>query len=175
MSKVVNVVAGAIGGFFTGGPLGAVVGAVGGLAANKAQSRRERAAERSLREQRRANAINNAQQNLARQRQIRQSIAEQRVRRAQIEAAAFGGGGPEGVGQNITGDTGSAIGAAQTQAGAAFGISQATDRASALNRQAQSSNFFDVVAGGAKLFGRGIELHQQGAFEGLFGEGTANG
>ena len=169
MSKVVNVVVGAVGGFFTGGPLGAVVGAVGGLAQNAANDRRERAASRSLAEQRRANAINNAQQNLARQRQIRQAIAEQRVRRAQIEATAFSGG-PEGAGQSITGDTGSAIGAANTQAGAAFGISQATDRASSLNRQAQSTNIFDTISGITSVVNRGIQLNEQGAFEGLFGE-----
>ena len=174
MSKVVNVVVGAVGGFFTGGPVGAVVGAVGAFAAGEAQERRERAANRSLAEQRRANAINNAQQDIARQRQIRQSIAESRVRRAQIISAGFSGG-PEGAGQSITGDAGSAIGAARTQQGAAFGISLASDRAASFNRQAQSTNIFDTISGIAGVVSRGVQLNEQGAFEGLFGESTANG
>lgn len=173
MSKVVNVVVGAVGGFFTGGPVGAVVGAVGAFAADRANRKREQAANRSLAEQRRANAINNAQQNLQRQRQVRQALAEQRVRRAQLISQAFSGG-PEGIGGNITGDTGSAIGAANTQGGAAFGISQAQDRAASFNRQAQSTNTFDTISSIAGLFNRGLQLAGQGGgpnqFEGLFGD-----
>lgn len=167
MSKVVNVVVGAVGGFFTGGPIGAVVGAVGAFAADRANRKREQAANASLAEQRRANAINNAQQNLQRQRQIRQSLAEARVRRAQIAARAFEGG-PAGAGQSITGDTGSAIGSALTQQGAAFGISLAQDRAASFNRQAQSTNTFDTISGIAGLFSQGISFAQGGGFQGLF-------
>lgn len=180
MGKVAQGIIGGVAGFFTGGPVGAVVGFVGGFAAGAAQEKREEAAQRSLQEQRRANAINNAQQNIARQRQIRQALAEERVRRAQLISAGFSGG-PEGIGQNITGDVGSAIGAARTQQAAAFGISRATDRAASFNREAQSTNSFDTIASIAGLFNQGLALGGQGkgsnvnqfegVFDNLFGEG----
>lgn len=167
MSKVVQTVAGAAVGFFTGGPIGAVVGAVGAFASASAAEKREKAANRSIAEQQKANAINNAQQAINRQRQIRQSLAEARVRRAQIAARAFEGG-PAGAGQNITGDVGSAIGNALTQQGAAFGITTAQNRAASFNRQAQSSNSFDTLAGIAGLFSQGLAFAQGGGFQGLF-------
>jgi len=166
MSKAVNVVIGAVAGFFTGGPVGAVVGAAGALVATQAQEKRERAQQQALDEQRKQVAINNAQQEIARARAIRQSIAEARVRRAQIESNAFGGG-PVGAGQAITGDTGTAIGAAQTQAGAATAIAGSQNRQATFQNQANSLNQFDTFAAFANLVGTGVTLYNQGAFEGI--------
>lgn len=171
MGKVVQGIAGGVVGFFTGGPAGAIAGAVAGFASGAAAERREEAAKRANREQKRALAINNAQQQIQRQRAIRQALAEARVRRALLVSRGFEGG-PSGIGQSVTADTGSAIGAALTQQGASFGISQAQGRASQFALEARSTNVFDTISGAAGLFGQVAAANKVGAFEGLFGGGS---
>ena len=161
----------AIGGVIAAGALGALSGAL----QDRAERKRGEAQKRAVAEQRKQQAISNAQQAVARSRAIRQSIAQSRVARAELESRAFAGG-PEGVGQSITGDTASAVGAAQTQEATQFGISQSQDRQAQFQLQAQSANRFDTLAGVANLGLTGLNLQQQGAFSGLgslFGGGNA--
>lgn len=132
----------------------------------RAANKRQKSQEKAVAEQRRQQAISNAQQEVARARAIRQSIAQERVQRAQLESAAFASGS-EGVGQSITGDTGTAIGAAQAQQAAAFGISQSQDRQAQFMLDARSFNSYDRWAGVLKAGQAGFSLYSQGAFEGL--------
>lgn len=175
MSKVVTYVAGAAQvafGAATGNPalIASGVSTIGGGLANE---QRQQAAQDAINEQRRANAINSAQQAIARQRSVRMAVAESRRNRAIIESRAFAGG-PAGAGQSITGDTASAIGASNTQAAAAFGIARARDRASQFNLESRSTNIFDAVSGAASVFGQGWTAYKEGKFEGIFG-GSDNG
>lgn len=161
----------AVGGVIAAGVLGAATG----LFQDRAARRREQAAQQAVQEQQKQQAISNAQQSVARARAIRQSIAQGRVARAEIESRAFQGG-PEGVGQSITGDVGTALGAASTQEAAAFGISRSQDRQAEFQLTAQSTNRFDRLAGITNLGLTGLNLFQAGAFDGLgslFGGGTA--
>ena len=154
-----------------------VLGAATGLFQDRAQRQREQAQGQAVAEQRKQQAISNAQQAVARNRAVRQSIAQSRVARAELESRAFAGG-PEGIGQSITGDTASAVGAAQTQQAAQFGISQSQDRQAQFQLQAQSTNRFDRLAGVTQLGLTGLNLYQAGAFEGLgslFGAGLTIG
>jgi len=174
MSKAVPIISGAVLGFFQGGPVGAIAGAVAGAAQVKANSKREKAAKKALAEQKKQTAISNAQQEIQRGRAIRQSIADARVRQAQIEAAAFAGG-PAGVGQAILGDTGGAIGASNTQAGAANAIGLSQNRQASFINESRSSNSFDTIAGVANLVGGVAGANKQGAFSGIgnfFGGGS---
>lgn len=170
MSKVVRYIGGAIqivAGVYTANPA-LIASGVGSIASGVAEDKREKQAKQAVEEQRKAVAINNAQQSIERQRQIRQTLAEARVRRAIIQSRGFEGG-PAGAGDSIYGDAGSAIGAANTQEAAAFGISQAQNRASQYALNARSSNSWDAIAGGANLVGGIYSGYKAGSFEGLFG------
>lgn len=178
--RISGAITGAAAGFAYGGPWGAVVGAVvGGIAgdqAEKADEKREAAQARAVEDARRARAINNAQQALDRNRQVRQAIAQQRVLQAQIIQRAQGGGGPQGVGQSLTGDLATSIGAANTQEGAAWGISQAQDSYSRNMMTAQSSNQYDVNAATISTLGNVAgSAYQQGYFNNLFNSGGGGG
>lgn len=173
MSKAVRFIGGAIqvvAGIYTANPA-LIASGVGSIAGGIAEGKREDAAKQAVAEQRKATAINNAQQAIQRQRQIRQTIAEARVRRALIQSRGFEGG-PAGAGDSIYGDAATAIGAANTQQAAAFGISAARNRAAQFGLEAKSSNSFDAFAGAANLFGGIYTANQAGSFEGLFGGGS---
>ncbi|MFG1501654.1 hypothetical protein ABMA70_15705 [Halobacteriovorax sp. XZX-3] len=175
MSKAVRFIGGAvqvIAGIYTANPA-LIASGVGSIAGGIAEQKREDAAKQAVQEQRKAVAINNAQQAIQRQRQIRQTIAEARVRRALIQSRGFEGG-PAGAGDSIYGDAASAIGAANTQQAAAFGISAARNRAAMFGLEARSSNGWDAFAGAANLFGQGYSAYKGGQFEGLFGGGTTD-
>lgn len=133
----------------------AVVASIVSAVASSAQQRKQRKAAAAVQaEERRQNALANRQQALERQRQIRQSIAESRVRRAQIESSSFGLGGGSlvgGIGTSITTDTASAIGSANTQMAASSAIAESRDRASLAIQNSQSA-FWQNVATGAELF-----------------------
>lgn len=90
------------------------------------QRRQAKAAAQAQGEQRKQTAISNAQQSIARNREIRQVIAQQRAAQAEQLQAGFGSGFAGAV-SAIGADTGSALGAAQTQAGAARGIAASQD------------------------------------------------
>ncbi len=181
MSKVVPVITGAVLGFFTGGPVGAIAGAVAGASQSIAESKRESAQRRQLEEQRKQTALSNAQQEIARSRAIRQSIAQGRVQRATLTARAFESG-LGGAGSSITADTSSAVGAANTQQAAATGIANSRDREATFANQARSANGFDTLSSFASLVGVGNRLYNQGAFQDVnastfsdFGGGAVSG
>lgn len=152
----------AVGGVVAAG----VLGGLGGILQDRAEGKREDAAQAAVQEQQKQQAISNAQQQVARTRAIRQSIAESRVRRAEIVSRSFAGG-PEGVGQSITGDTASAVGAASTQQAAAFGISRSQDSQAQFSLDARSSNRFDTLAGITGFLRQGITTVSEGGFDGL--------
>lgn len=118
-----------------GGLLAASVisGAVG-------QRQQAKASAQAQGEQRKQAAINNAQQAIQRNRQIRQVIAQQRVAQAEQLQAGFASGYAGGV-SSIGADTGSSIGAALTQEGAARGIAASQDRQSGFMQKAQTNGW----------------------------------
>lgn len=124
-------------------PVSATLAIVSTLAAVGGTVVSQRRAREAQREQREQNAISNAQQRIARQRSIRQSIARSRVIAAEQEQAGFqtgfAGGAPA-----VQSDVASAIGAARTQQAAAEGISASQARVSSL---ANRPNFFNQLAG----------------------------
>ena len=113
--------------------------AAGTILGISGQRQQAKAAEQAAGEQRKQNAISNAQQAIARNRNIRQVIAQQRVLQAEQQAAGFSSGFAGAV-SAIGADTASAIGASQTQQAAAFGIAQSQDRFSDAMRRAQTPN-----------------------------------
>lgn len=133
----------------------AVVATIVSAVSSAVQQRKQRKAAAAMQaEERRQNALANRQQALERQRQIRQSIAEGRVRRAQIESQAFALGGgslASGVTSSMTTDTASAIGSANTQMAASSAIAESRDRASLAAQGAQSA-FWQNVSGVAEVF-----------------------
>lgn len=177
MAQVITgAISGAVTGFQVGGPWGAVIGAVVGaglgLVQKKAEDKRieeqKKQQQRILDERKKQNALQNAQADIARNRNIRRAIAEARVRKAELEAQATGTGAV--VGQSIIGDTASAIGAAGTQRAAQFGISQSKDRESVafFDLQNVGTNRFDKIAAVGGVAAQGFAAFQGGAFEGLF-------
>lgn len=124
--------------------------AVAGTAASIAGQRRQaKAAERAAGEQRKQNAISNAQESIARNRRIRQAIAQTRVQQAQQLQAGFSSGFAGAV-SAIGSDAASAIGAAQTQQAAAFGISQSQNRESQFRLEATNPNTFTQLGTGLR-------------------------
>lgn len=121
----------------------AVASAVTGVVGQRQQAK---AAAQAQGEQRKQTAISNAQQSIARNRQIRQVIAQQRVLQAGQVQAGFGSGFA-GATSAIGSDTASSLGAALTQEGAARGIAASQNRQSGFMQQAQGNAF--TTASGA--------------------------
>lgn len=131
----------------------------------RGQQQQAAAAEKAAGEQRKQNAINNAQQSIARNREVRQVIARQRVLQAEQQQAGFGSGFSGAV-SAIGADTASAIGAAQTQQAAASGIAASQDRFSRYATEAQSPN-------NSTIFGGALSSIGQFGLSGGFGAVTA--
>lgn len=128
-----------------------VIGAGAAVASAVTQQRRQR---KMAREQRRQNEIQNRMARARRAREVRQSIAAQRVRAAEAIAAGFQFGVPgstavqQAVGAGQT-DLASAIGASQVQLGGAEAIAASQNRVSSIAAQ---SDPFAVIAAGAGMF-----------------------
>lgn len=134
-------VASSIGSIVTFGILGAVPDLLG----QKADAERNKAAKKALAEQRKQNAINNAQQAIERRRSIAQSIAQTRVQQAEQIQTGYNTG-TTGAASAIGGDVATAIGAGQTQAAAAQGIARSRDLQSGYELTARSRNKYDTYA-----------------------------
>ena len=111
-------------------------------------------ARRAGKEQRRQNEIQNRIAATKRVRNIRRTIAEARIRRAQVEAGGFqfgvaGGTAVQGAVSGITGDVGGAIGAANQQFTGQQAIAASQNRVSSLQ---QSGATFGSVANLAGQF-----------------------
>jgi len=104
------------------------------------------------REQRRQNQIQNRIAATKRVRNIRRTIAEARVRRAQTEAAGFqfgvaGGSAVQGAVAGITGDVGGAIGAANQQFTGQQAIAESQNRISQFQQSAATFGAISSLAG----------------------------
>lgn len=155
-----------------------VVGAIASVIAAGAsvvsgiQQRKE--AKKAAKAQKKAQDISNRQAALQRQREIRQSIAQARVRRAQALAAEGGMMSSTTAGQVSaqTTNIGGAIGASNQATAAAFGISQAQDDYSRHMMKAQHNVWGDVatisgaVASAAGSYGAAGGTW--GSFKGMF-------
>lgn len=139
-----------------------------GLAFSVVQGiQQQEALEEAADEQRKQNAIQNAQQAIERNRAVRQSIAQTRVVQAQQLQAGFQSG-TTGAASAAGGDLATAIGAAQTQQAAAYGIMQSQNRQSAALARARSPGLFGTLAQTSNVLGQGVDLYQQGAFDNGF-------
>lgn len=121
--------------------------AAGTILGISGQRQQAQAAKEAAGEQRKQNAINNAQQAIARNREIRQVIAGARVAQAEQQAAGHGsgfGGAVSAIGMDVA----TSLGAAQTQQAAAYGIAQSQDSFSAAMQRAQTPNS-SMMLGGA--------------------------
>lgn len=126
----------------------ALIAAVGGTIASLTLQRK------AGKEQRRQVQIQNRIAATKRVRNIRQTIAEARVRRAQAESAGFqfgvsGGTAVQGAVAGITGDVGSVIGAANQQFTGQEAIAESQNRISSLQ---QSASTFGSIASLASMF-----------------------
>lgn len=126
----------------------ALIVAIGGTIASLALQRK------AGKEQRRQVQIQNRIAATKRVRNIRQTIAEARVRRAQAESAGFqfgvsGGSAVQGAVAGITGDVGGAIGAANQQFTGQEAIAESQNRISSLQ---QSASTFGSIASLAGMF-----------------------
>ena len=120
------------------------------LLGQRADAKRNEAAKQALAEQRKQNAINNAQQAIARRRSIAQSIAQTRVQQAEQVQTGYNTG-TTGAASAIGGDAATAIGAGQTQAAAAQGIARSRNTQSGYELTARSRNNYDTFANFANI------------------------
>lgn len=131
--------------------------AVATFASIKGKKEQAKQARRAASERKLQNAINNKQQQVARQRNIRQLVARSRVLAAQQIQAGVTQGLPgasaiAGTTGAIRGDLATSIGAANIQQAAAVGISQSQGRETDFLVAANSPNRFTniaAIAGGA--------------------------
>lgn len=157
--------------------VGAVLAVVGTAATVIGQRKQRKALARAQAEEKKQRELANRQQALERQRQIRQTIAQQRVQRAQLLAASYGLGGgnsiAEGGSASIGQDTATAIGSSNTQMAAASGIAASQNRAADIVQGAQSNFFLQAApilsavgggfSSGAFNFGRSATPASTGA------------
>jgi hypothetical protein len=109
-------------------------------------------ARRAGKEQRKQNEIQNRIAATRRVRNIRRSIAQSRIQRGQTEAAGFqfgvsGGTAVQGAVSGITGDLGSAIGAANQQFTGQQAIAASQNRISQFQQQAATFGAISSLAG----------------------------
>lgn len=128
--------------------IAAVIGA--GAAVISAQQQR-RAAKKALAEQRKQNDLSNRFESVRRQREIRQLIAQQRVQAASLEQAGVTSGiAGSSIVQGVTGaaatDTATALGQANAQAGAQYGISQSQSREAGFRLDATTANRYTYIS-----------------------------
>lgn len=123
-----------------------VFSAVSGFVGQKKQ---QKAMRQAANEERKQRALANRQQALERQRGIRQSVAQARVMRARAiqsgfaAGGGFGSSGALGAASSMGVDTATAIGASNTQFGAASGIASSQDAQSQFMQGAQGNMFTD--------------------------------
>ena len=126
--------------------------------------RQQKALENAQEEQEKQNAINNAQQAIARTRAINQSIAQTRVIQSEQIQAGFQSGST-GAASAAGGDIATAIGAAQTQEAAAFGISQSANREGRFLTTAKTGGSAGQISRFALAGAQAFKLYDEGAFD----------
>lgn len=144
----------------------AVAGVIGAGAAVVNTIQQRKSAKRAAAEQRKQRDIQNRQQSIERQRQIRQAIAAQRVQVArQAQGGILGSSATSGQISAFGADLAGSMGAANTQMAAQYGISQSQNREAgyAMTAQygtgwgtfAQFAQGISSVAGGYAALGGG--------------------
>ena len=124
--------------------------------------------------QRKQNKVNNKVAAIARQRSIRQSIAQRRIAVAQAQSAGFnlgvsGGSAVAGATSGLIGDTASAIGASNLQFAGQQAVSNLSDRISGLQTLGAGFNALSSLAGTFAGGAGSLGSQNRAAISNLFG------